>query len=104
GLADDNGFALQLRERRDKGEGGVDGAKLIGDARLHVAVHEFRRALGVEGDEVKRRALLSGGVVGPTQAVLQKVPEKRTATPRGVRAAHPRGGQRPAYGVDGVIV
>jgi hypothetical protein len=72
----------------------VDRPQLVGDAHLHVAVHDLRGALGVEGEEVDRRARLARGVVGAAQAVLQEVAQERARRPaRGVRPAHPGRGQ-----------
>ena len=82
----------------------VDRPQLVGDAHPHVAVDELRRALGVEGDEVERRARLAGGVVRPAQAVLEEVAQELAAAARGVRPAHPGRGQGAAHGVDGVVV
>ena len=62
----------------------VDGPQLIGDPHAHVAVDEPRRALGVEGDEVERRADLPGGVVRAAQAVLEEVAQERSPPPPAV--------------------
>ena len=57
----------------------------------------------MKADEVKRRALLAGGVVGAAQAVFEELAQEAAAA-RAVGAADPGRGQGAADGVDGVVV
>ena len=66
----------------------VDRAQLIGDAHADVAVDDAGRALGVERDEIERRAFFAGGVVRAAQAVLEKV-AREAAARRRYRARRP---------------
>ena len=90
GLADDDRLVLQLRERRDDARTPSSiVAELVGDAHPHVAVHELGRALGVERDEVDRRADLAGRVVRAAQAVLEEVAHELAAARRRRRGRRP---------------
>ena len=69
-----------------------------------MAVHKRRRTLGVEGEEIRRRAALSGRVVGAAHTVFEELTKMFRAAARVIRSAHARGGQGATHRVDGVIV
>ena len=67
-------------------------AQLVRDAHHDVALDELRRALGVEGDEVERRAGLAGGVVRAVQQCSRKFAQelrRRWRSPGPVESAPP---------------
>ena len=76
----------------------------VADPHPHVAVDEARRALGVERDEVDRRARLAGRVVRAAQAVLEKVLHELAAAAGDVRPADARRRQRAPHAGDRVVV
>ncbi len=108
GFANDDGLAAQLRKRRDDFEAAVDVGELGGDAHADVALDDLRPALGVEADEVERRAGGAGGVVLPVHRVLQEGAQELrrllAARTGGVRAADAGHGQRPLDRIGRVVV
>ena len=92
------------RELADDGEVRIDAAKLVRDAHAHPVVDEGRAALGMEGDDVERRARPSVGVVGSRRGVLQERPQHALRTAGHLRTADPRRRQGAAHALDGEVV
>src|SRR5262249_30708186 len=104
GFADDDRLRLEFGKRRNDAEALVDRRELIGDAEAYVSVDEGRFALGVEGEEVDRRAGLAGGVVGAAQRMVEEIAGELAAVAGRFRPADARGRQRAANAVDGVVI
>ena len=97
GLPDDDRLAFEFGKRSHEAKALLDRAEMIRQAHAHVAVGRPRRALGVEGHKIHRRADLAGRIVRAPQAVDEKVPHEFPAAAGDVGTADPGGRQHYSY-------